>query len=111
MPKDINLDVIVVVISAISWVIILMITFSYFIAYIIKKTFGVGSLLFYFGISTIIYFLFFFRLAHKFLTGDLFFMDCAEFFFVIETIRILTSTLLLISIWKQNDKTKQKLIN
>jgi len=93
-----------IIIAGFTWVEMLIITLSYFIAFKIKKTFGIGAIFIYFLVSTLVYFLLFTRLVYCFLEFNVFFLDCAAFFILIGSIRFITGLILLVSIWKQNDK-------
>jgi hypothetical protein len=99
-----NLEIIAIVLIVLVWIELLIITLSYYIAYKIKRTFGVWSFLIYFSASTLIYFLFFFRMLSQYLRGEGFFESCAVFFIIINIFRFITAGILLVSIWKQNDK-------
>lgn len=98
-PK--TLEILAISLIVIVCVELLVITLSYYVAYKVKKTFGVRSFLIYFGFSTVIYFLFFFRMVSQYIKGLGFFENCALFFIIINLLRLVSASVLLISIWTQ----------
>lgn len=101
--SDYSLETITVIVIGFTWVEMLIITLSYFIAFSVKRTFGVGAMLGYFTVSTFIYLLLFSRLVFNFLGDIFFFQDCATFFTTLGVLRLLSGTVLLVSIWKQHN--------
>lgn len=81
-----------------------IITLSYYIAFLIKKSFSIGAILGYFIISTVIYLSLFTNLTYTYLKKENFWTNCAVFFLVLSILRFISGLVLLISIWKQNKK-------
>lgn len=101
MFEDKILETASIVLMAVVWIELLIITLSYYLAYRLKKTFGVLAFLIYFVCSTLIYFFIFSRLIFQSLIGACFFINCATFFIIISFFRVISASILLLSIWKQ----------
>lgn len=99
---DFSIETLAVIIIGFTWVELLIISLSYVVALMVKKTFGIAALLSYFAVSTIIYFLLFSRLVYNLIEHQLFFENCEGFFIFLGIIRIISGFVLLLSIWKQN---------
>jgi hypothetical protein len=93
-----------IILMVFVWIEFIIITLSYLIAFFVKKTFGVGSILAYSLASTIVYLMFLIKLISNYLENIDFFENCALFFIIAGSIKFLAGTVLLLSIWLQPKK-------